>query len=188
MVLAHDVRVEFSRIISKTPQSLMALGLYNDLAVALLEGEHHRRVSLALLAAKIAHTDDEIPIKTGLIHRLGTWIERARAQVIGPSAIYPAPSIERFLLERTLAQFAAPISTRRCRSHPLSVASRAARRRRGAPWLARAASHRASCRAHRRRGVARRDHASGSSVWSLSLSLQHTLSRTLQRRRRPMAT
>ena len=52
VVLVHDASVAFSDVIQRTPASLMARGIYNELAVALYAGEH-RRVSLHHVAAKM---------------------------------------------------------------------------------------------------------------------------------------
>ena len=52
VVLVHDVRVAFSDVIQRTPASLMARGIYDELAVQLYAGEH-RRVSLHHVAAKM---------------------------------------------------------------------------------------------------------------------------------------
>eukprot|EP00966_Prymnesium_polylepis_P011183 257327-Prymnesium_polylepis.1 len=41
---------DFSRFLQTAPRDLMNSGLFNDLAIAFVAGEEHRKVSCALLA------------------------------------------------------------------------------------------------------------------------------------------
>ena len=75
IVMVHDVRVPFADIIARTPQRLAAqppdgCGLYNAIAVALLEGPH-RAVSLRLIALKL---DPGAQLRSG-----PSWTERCCA-------------------------------------------------------------------------------------------------------------
>ena len=60
LILVHDVNISFSDIMERTPPQLSGKGMYNELAVALLDGEH-RHVSLIHIAAKMASAPTSQP-------------------------------------------------------------------------------------------------------------------------------
>ena len=109
IVMVHDASVQFADIMRRTPQQLGARppdgrGLYNQIAVALLQGPH-RPASLRIIASKL-NSEAQVPRvrvsaalleggrlageffnrSTRLVARLRTWRRRRIADVIAPEA------------------------------------------------------------------------------------------------------
>lgn len=112
IVLVQDCSTSFDTIIARTPPALIGMGLYEELAVPLEREGEHRRVSICLVAAKVAAAQQ--PLQERLFMRLmqrgsrmATGISRwLRAPKEAPVAALPesvAPSSDPLLSEPNTA-------------------------------------------------------------------------------------